>query len=235
MKSSKFSSNIFKLFRKVGLKLWLSYESDPSSNPLWGDTCVLYAFIIKNLINLDKNKFKTVLDVGCYRSPLTPIIKEIGFSVDGIDILPSPASYEGVNYIQGDFISKPLKNNYYDIVVMCYVISHIGLGSRFKAGVLKDGDLKAIEKVEQLLKPRGILIITIPYGKEKIVMPWHRVYNKNGKLLQYIYHHFDVITEEFYKNNLENIWVKCEESEAKNVEPSEDNYALGLFVFRKRE
>ncbi len=48
-------------------------------------------------------------------SPLTTIMEELGFSVDGIDLRRSPLSYDGVNYIQGDFLSIDLKK-FYDVI-----------------------------------------------------------------------------------------------------------------------
>ncbi len=86
-----------------------------------------------------------------------------------------------------------------------------------------------------MLAPDGILLITLPYGEEKIITPFHRVYNKNSKLLKYAYNNFEIIFEEFFKNNEENIWVKCEEAEARTVKPSQSNYALGLFAFTNKE
>jgi SAM-dependent methyltransferase len=204
------------------------------SNPLTGDRCIEFAFVIKSLVSLDKDiGIKKVLDIGCFASPLTTIINEIGFTVDGIDLSPSPYIYEGVNYMQDDFLSVDLKDSLYDVVVLCSTVEHIGLSGRYSSPSIRGGDIKALEKVKQILNPHGILILTIPYGKEKTIKPLHRVYNKNSKLLKYAYDNFEVMIEEFYKNNQENIWIKCKEDEAREVVPSEDNYALGLFVFKK--
>ena len=224
---------ISSLIRNFLNKLELSSESDPLLNPLSGDICVQYAFVIKNLLKLNKGAYKTVLDVGCCKSPLTTIIKELGFAVDGIDLRPTPVLYNGVNYIQGNFLSTGFKNSY-DVVVMCYVIEHIGLKGRYTSPEIEDGDVKALKKAKQILNPGGILIITVPYGKEKTIKPLHRIYNKNSKPLKYVYEETELIVEEFYKNNSENIWVKCEESEAREIVPTEDNFALGLFAFRKK-
>ena len=220
--------------RKLILKLGSVFlESKPILNPLSGDRCIEYGFVIKNLVNLDRDRYKTVLDVGCCASPLTTIIRELGFTVDGIDLLPSPYIYQGVKYVQGDFLSLDFKDSY-DIIVLCSTIEHIGLGGRYGSRNIEEGDIKAIKKAKLLLNTNGILILTIPYGQEKTIRPLHRVYNKNGRLLKYAYDSFEVEAEEFYKNNLEDIWVKCSENEARRVIPSEHNYALGLFVFKKR-
>lgn len=228
----KFKLKFFKLILKYALKLGF-FESGPLSYPLSGDRCIEYAFVIKNLMNPDRGRYKKVLDIGCSASPLTTVVKEIGFKVDGIDLLPSPYIYEGVNYIQGDFLSIDLKDSIYDVVVLCSTVEHIGLGGRYSSKEVREGDVKTLEKVKKILNPDGILILTIPYGEEKVIKPLHRVYNKNSKLLKYAYENFEVVIEEFYKNNRENIWIKCEENEARKVTPSEDDYALGLFVFKK--
>ncbi len=221
---------LFRIASKIALRLGLWPESNPLLYPLSGDTCIQYAFAISNLLRLNKNNYQTVLEVGCCRSSLTPIMKELGFTVCGIDLMPSPLSYKGVKYIQGDFLTLNFKDSY-DIIVMVYVLEHVGLKGRYDSTEVEDGDIIALEKVKQILNPGGVLIFTIPYGVEKTVKPLHRVYNRNSRLLKYAYENFEVQAEEFYKNNSKNIWVKCEESEARKVMPSENNYALGLFTF----
>jgi len=234
MAGLKLRSRLSKITRRSALKLGRAFfESDPLSNPLTGDRCIEYAFVVRNLVGLDKKRYKRVLDVGCLASPLTTIVKEIGFVVDGIDLLPSPYVYEGINYIQADFLSADFKDSLYDVVILCSTVEHIGLEGRYGSPSIKDGDIKALEKVKQVLKSGGILVLTVPYGQEKTIKRLHRVYNKNGELLQYVYANFKVEVEDFYKNNSQNIWVKCGEVEAERVSPAEDNYALGLFMFRR--
>jgi len=235
MTKAKLKSRLFKMIRRFALKLWSPlFEGDPLSNPLAGDRCIEYAFVIKNLLNLDRSKYKAVLDIGCSGSPLTTVIKELGFSIDGLDLLPSPLIYENVAYIRGDILSTENLRSSYDIVVLCSTIEHIGLGRRYSSKDVERGDIKTLERVKDILAPNGLLILTIPYGEQRAIRRLHRVYNKNGELLKYASDNFEVEVEEFYKNNLDNIWVKCEEYEARRVVPSEDNYALGLFVFRRK-
>lgn len=234
MTKLKLKSKIINIIRKQGLKLWRSLpQSGPLSNPLMGDRCIEYGFVIKTLESLDKNRYKSVLDIGCCASPLTTIIKEIGFSIDGIDLMPSPYIYDGINYIQGDFISVDFKISY-DVIILCSTIEHIGLEGRYGSSEMKEGDIETLKKVKDILNPDGILILTIPYGIEKTIRPLHRVYNKKSELLKYAYANFKILQEEYYKNNAKNIWIKCEENEAREVNPSESNYALGLFAFTKK-
>jgi len=224
---------LFGIASKLARRLDLWPESNPLLLPLEGDTCIQYAFAIRNLLKLDRGTYKNVLEVGCCRSALTPIMKELGFTVCGIDLMPSPLSYAGVKYIEGDFLTADVRDTY-DVVAMVYVLEHIGLKGRYHSTEVESGDIRALEKVKQILNPGGVLIFTIPYGEERTIRPLHRVYNKNSRLLRYAYENFLPVAEEFYQNNSKNTWVKCEESEARNVVPSAENYALGLFAFRNK-
>jgi len=226
----RFKKEIFRILNKFGRRFIDSYVLN---NPLTGDRCIEYSFVVKNLVNLDRLKYKKILDIGCFASPLTPIIKELGYTVDGIDLLPTPYIYEGINFYQGNFLVTEL-NSFYDVIILCSTIEHVGLKRRYGSPNITNGDIKTLEKVTRLLNHGGILILTIPYGKEKTIYPLHRVYNINSKLLKHAFNVYEVINTEFYKTNEENIWIKCDETEARNVNPSANNYALGLFVFKKK-
>jgi len=223
----KFIKRIDKFFHNL-----FSLESDPLSNPLSGDRCIEYAFVVKHMINLNKNL--KVLDIGCSGSPLTTILHSMGFSyIQGIGLLPSPVQYENLKYIQGNFLISRDLDSSYDVVILCSTIEHIGLKGRYNSPSIRNGDIVVLRRVKELLTSKGILILTVPYGVEKIIMPFHRVYNKRSRMLKYAFKNFEVIAEEYYKNNSHNTWVKCSEQKAASVIPSVDNYALGLFVFRK--
>ena len=207
-------------------------EPDPLSG-LAGDRAIEYAFCVKALFDLPKQL--KVLDVGCSGSPLTTIIRSIGFSsVDGIDFLPSPVRYKGIRYIQDDFLESNKLDDVYDAIVMCSTIEHVGLEGRYTSPSVKNGDIDAIRRGFDLLRPDGVLILTIPYGIENIIMPFHRVYNKHSSdMLKYLFKHFETIDEEYFMKDTLGVWEKCSETEAGSVNPTESKYALGMYVFRK--
>ena len=205
-----------------------------SEIPLSGDRGIEHAFVVKNLVHLDKKEYQKVLDVGSYCSPLTSIVREIGFDVDSLDMARSPYSYEGVRFLQGDFLAMELGESSYDVVVLCSTVEHIGLKGRYGSDEVIDGDLIAIDKVYQILRPGGLLIMTVPFGQEQVIRPYHRVYSRDGRLLARVSEGFDLLQKEFYKNNDDNVWTKCSENEAGNTVPSKSNYSLGLFAFEKR-
>jgi len=210
----------------------LSAESDPGLNPLYGDRSIEYAFVIAQLLDVDRRK--AVLDVGCSGSPLSTIVKSLGFEcVHGIDLLPSPVRFDGVQFFQGDFLRTRALRDSYGVVILCSSIEHFGLAGRFNSPDVPEGDLQALERARQLLEPQGRLILTVPYGVEKVIWPLHRVYNRQSKLLQLAFSSLKVIQEEYYRNDASNVWLRCTEAEASELVPGADNYALGLFAFSK--
>jgi SAM-dependent methyltransferase len=201
-------------------------------NPLCGDRCIEYAFVIEQLSSLDRNK--TVLDVGCCGSPLTIAITAIGFrTVHGIDLLPSPVEFPGIKFFSGDFLVATELSPGYDVVVFCSSIEHFGLEGRYGSKDSSDADLLALRKAIGMLPPGGVLVLTVPYGIEATIAPWHRVYNKESNLLKHAFANLEVKTESFFARSVRGPWAPCPEAEAARVMPSADSYALGMFRFAR--
>ena len=219
-----------KRFQNYARRFYRKFFSSRTS--LVGDRCVEYGYVVKNLAHLDRQKYKSVLDIGCYASPLTTIMKELGFLVHGVDLLPAVYEYEGIEYVQGDFLSITFDSSY-DVIVLCSTVEHIGLEGRYGSKSIEEGDVKTIKKGISLLSDDGLLILTIPYGIPTVIRPFHRVYDKTSDLLKIIYDNLEVINEEYYQKS-EDLWKRCSERDASKVPPSETFYALGLFTFRKK-
>mmetsp|Transcript_61588 Transcript_61588/g.109571 ORF Transcript_61588/g.109571 Transcript_61588/m.109571 type:complete len:194 (+) Transcript_61588:166-747(+) len=69
------------------------------------------------------------------------------------------------------------KEGYYDVAVSLSSFDHDGLG-RYGDPVDPDGDLKAMKMVRRLLKPGGLLFLTVPIGPDVVVWNLHRRYGK---------------------------------------------------------
>ncbi len=214
------------------LHRFFSGKSSPLVSPLVGDRSIEFAFVIEQLTALDRSK--SVLDVGCYGSPLTTAIRAMGFqSVHGIDLMPSPVDFPGITFFSGDFLAAPELNPRYDVVVFCSSIEHFGLAGRYGSKDSNDADLLALQKAINMLPPSGVLVLTIPYGVETTIAPWHRVYNKESKLLKQAFANLQVKTESFFARSVQGPWAPCAEAEAARVIPAADSYALGMFQFAR--
>jgi SAM-dependent methyltransferase len=226
------SQFVLRAAKRVDQRLhrFFSGKSSPLVNPLCGDRCIEYAFVIEQLASLDRNK--SVLDVGCSGSPLTTAIRAMGFrSIHGIDLMPSPVEYPGVRFLAGDFLKANELSQRYDIIIFCSSIEHFGLAGRYGSKDADDGDLLALRKAIDMLPEGGDLVLTVPYGIERTIAPWHRVYNKKSKLLKHALENLELNTESFFARGMGGPWALCPEAEAARVVPTADSYALGMFHF----
>lgn len=79
-----------------------------------------------------------------------------------------------INYI------KPV-NQYsktYDIALSISSFEHDGLG-RYGDPINPNGDLVAMHNAKKIIKPGGLLFLSVPVGKDKICFNVHRIYGKH--------------------------------------------------------
>jgi len=110
---------------------------------------------------LKKNKVETVLDLGCgVGRNLIPLVKQ-EFSVSGIDYAPEAIKQTSeilkkenlkAQLIEGDIYKiLPYKNDFFDAVISVQVIQH----------AYEKDILKALKEIYRVLKPGGLIFITV--------------------------------------------------------------------------
>ena len=139
---------------KIINKLFPEYYG---KNPLgMTDRCIEYPFVIENLPKPPCG----ILDAGCAGSILPYILKAIGYKVTGIDkrecLFP--------NFIRGDITESVIPQSF-NIVTAVSTIEHI-----------KD-DLKAINRIYQVLDFNGWLLMSVPYGEHYKQTQFHKIYD----------------------------------------------------------
>jgi len=210
-------------------KLYLRYVYGSFPN-LQGDRDIEYASIATNIPNGPGK----AMDFGSGNSYLSLIAAEKGYNATNVDMLPNRLSFRNhnVKFIQGDFFECDFKRNSFDLMINCSSIEHVGLVGRY--GVVKqekDGDLKAMAILHNLLRKGGIMLLTVPVGKDKVFLPKHRVYGKTRlpKLLS----GFKIVKHVFWTKNNENRWIKTTRKKALLLTTSEHFYNIGFFVLAK--
>ena len=174
------------------------------------------------------------IDFGCGQSPLGLVAAHAGFRVTAVDLgeVAWPYRHERLKFLQGDILELPLEEARFDLAINCSAIEHVGIAGRY--GVTEghaDGDLAAMARLRSLLRPGGLMLLTIPVGSDAVFAPWHRVYGPERlpRLLQ----GFTVESREFWLKDRENRWERSDEGPALATPSRERLYGLGCFVLRK--
>lgn len=119
---------------------------------------------------LQEYDFKTVLDVGFGDGLQAKKFAEHGKNVTAIDYNPRVSRIENVNIINVDFISHIKTIGKFDCVWCSHVLEHQFDPRQF------------LSKIHQIIKPNGVIAITVPPMKHQIV-GGHVSWWNAGKLL----------------------------------------------------
>jgi len=183
------------------------------------------------------------VDFGSGGSSLGLIAAQRGFKVTAIDLTPIKWLYQhpSLQFVQGDIFKLPLQTSYFDLVINCSTIEHVGLAGRYN--VLEnnpDGDLEAMTRLKEIMKPGGIMLLTIPVGQDAIFAPMSRIYG--AQRLPGLLKGYFVEKESYWTKDSQNRWVSVEKpaalkfiASAGSWNPLNNVYGLGCFVLRNRD
>lgn len=181
------------------------------------------------------------LDFGPGGSHLALIAAQRGFNVTAVDLGPVnwPYTHPGLRFIQGDILKLPLPSGHFDMIINCSTVEHVGLAGRYSVTENRpDGDLEAMARLREVMKPGGVMLCTIPIGQDALFAPLTRIYGKER--LPRLMDGFIMDKESFWVKDPNNRWIQCDKgtalsfnASAGSYDPLQDVYALGGFVLRK--
>ena len=214
------------------LKSILSFRR-PAASPgltLLGDREIEWSWIAANMPQGPGE----VLDFGPGDSYVGLIAAQRDFNVMTIDLakVEWPYLHPTLRSVQGDLLTLDLPKAHFDFIINCSSIEHVGLAGRY--GVTKsrtDGDLSAMQRLCEVMKPGGIMLLTVPVGRDAVFMPLHRVYG--DQRLPQLLRGYVINKEEYWIKDDWNRWVVVEKAEALRKTPQTLCYGLGCFVLRR--
>jgi len=173
------------------------------------------------------------LDFGCGFGNLGLLAAQRGYTVTALDLRDIFWRYEhpDAELVRGDVFDLDLSAKSLDLVINCSTVEHVGLAGRYGSPERPDGDLEAMQHLLALTKPGGIMLVTIPVGRDAVFRPLHRVYGR--KRLPRLLDGWDAEQKQFWIKDEANKWVLSDEAAALDFEPTEKVYALGCFVLRR--
>ena len=182
------------------------------------------------------------LDFGPGTSSLGLMAVQRGFRVIAVDLEPVQWYYfhPELEFIQGDILKLSLPPKHFDLVINCSTVEHVGLAGRYSvAESSPDGDLEAMAHLRELMKPGGIMLLTIPIGQDAVFVPFCRVYG--AERLPRLLGGFNVQKEAFWVKDNHNRWILAGRETALNFQtsagswnPLSNIYALGCFVLERK-
>ncbi len=126
-----------------------------------------------------RNPPAKVLDIGCWESIVPIQLAMLSYQVTGIDIQNYGYTHPNFDFIHDDFNKHDFGTEKFDIITNISAIEHFGL--LFYGNMNRDdnADKKAMAKIRQLLKPKGQLLFTAPFGVHGEVKNFERIYDTN--------------------------------------------------------
>jgi len=170
------------------------------------------------------------LDFGPGGSQLATVAALRGFDTIGVDLLDKerPFLLPTLRFINGDILKLDLPHNHFDLIINCSTVEHVGITGRYNVQEEdENGDLAAMQRLRQLMKPEGVQLLTIPIGVDVVWRPLHRIY---GKLrLPLLLHGYRVLSTACFIKDRYNRWVLTNENVAYDIETAPTVYGLGCY------
>ncbi len=137
-----------------------------------------------------------------------------------IDLRSLDINLPNLQFMKGDILSLPLKDNSVESLSSICVIEHIGLG-RYGDPLNPFGSEKAAKEIKRVLQNKGDLYISLPIDNEnKTYFNAHRAFTR--KYILELFSPLKLVEEKYiYKNKLTDNYN------------SESGFGTGLFWFKK--
>ena len=142
-----------------------------------------------------------------------------------IDIRPLKVNNVNFKFLQGSILELPFADNSVESLSCLHVLDHVGLG-RYGDMVDPDSYTRAARELERVLKPGGVLLLSVPVGRQRLCFDAHRVFDP-----QTIVNLFPALTMGEFSlidDAAAEIQVRAFFESARQCE-----YGCGLFAFQK--
>jgi SAM-dependent methyltransferase len=175
-----------------------------------------------------------VLDFGSGNGMLALGASFAGNHAVAVDLEHEQYLFRGheIEYVQGDFNTLDFDRQSFDQILNCSSIEHVGLAGRYGSPDAPDGDLDAMAKMAELLKPGGDMVLSIPVGVDATYSPWHRIYGEQR--LPRLLDRWNVREESYWAKRDTAYYEPVQREQALADEGSAGYYALGLYVVTPR-
>ena len=167
----------------------------------------------------------TILDIGSVHTRLPIVLASRGYRVVSLDYLPYPYRHPNLCAVRGDAMRCPFAAQSFDAILAISVIEHVGIG-HYGDPSRDIGDREAVREIARLLKPGGLVLLTVPFGRA-LTDASKRVYD--SARLSSLLAPLPLVRPE-YAWSREGLWTPCTESEAATADWSGATRAVALIA-----
>jgi SAM-dependent methyltransferase len=119
-------------------------------------------YVLRALSGLETGA--SILDVGATESTLSLSLASLGYRVTAVDPRPYPFEHPNLQVVVGP-VEDWKTDDQFDAVVCLSTIEHIGRGAYGEAPADENADREVLERIRELMKPGGLLVLTVPFGR----------------------------------------------------------------------
>lgn len=105
-----------------------------------------------------------ILDVGATESTLAFSLASLGYRTTALDLRAYPLSHPQLEVVVGRIEEWDSEPGSFDAIVCLSTIEHVGLGA-YGAEVGASADSAAMKRMQELVVPQGLLVLTAPVGR----------------------------------------------------------------------
>jgi SAM-dependent methyltransferase len=152
-------------------------------------------------------------------------------AIEVLDIRATARSVDNIRFIHLDLLNLPESMvEYCDSLSCLHALEHFGLG-RYGDRLDINGHRVGLLNLHRMLKPNGILYLSVPIGKERIEFNAHRVFSLTS-VLNWTTDLFDLVSFSFV-DDAGNLHESAPLSPSSIVENFGLTYGCGIFELRK--
>jgi len=124
----------------------------------------------------DESFTASILEIGANEEPIAQALFDIGYlDVTGIDLFHYKYK-ANFTFIQANLFQYDFKGKLFDVIICLSTVEHMGLNV-YSQKEKEDKDIETMHKIASLLKPNGVVYLTIPFGIHfKVVSSPARIY-----------------------------------------------------------
>jgi len=93
-----------------------------------------------------------------------------------VDLRPLDTALPNLQAVEGSILNLPYPDRSLNSVSSLHVLEHIGLG-RYGDELDADGWQKGLKELARVLKPGGMLLLSVPVGKQRVCFNAHRIFH----------------------------------------------------------